>query len=516
MPWGNAGPDWVAEAGIKLGAGRTSDLGQVGTGILSWSVLSRGLLLEAGGASAMAESWPKGKRRAGRSFGAQKAGLPFVSPGWVIASLAPLSWTGGASSMLESWPKSDGPFCRAGRSRGAHGNDLWGSSIISSGALSISRFGIRAGGWAGAGAHGPCPKGIAWGAFGSPKTSSSIGRFDLELFVRCHGISPEAGRTPLADWELGASGSSKTSSTVGWSDLELFVRCHGILPEAGRTPLADWELGASGSSKTSSTVGWSDLELFVRCHDIAPEAGRTLLADWVLGASGSSKTFSTVGWNDLGLFVRCHGILPEAWRTLLADWVLGASGSSKTSSTVGWNDLGLYVRCHGILPEAGRTLFADWVLGASGSSKTLSRIGWPNLGPFVRCHGLLPEAGREFFGPLTGALKFMRALMISSRAASSSCGVNLLAGGLIGVSPYMAISAGGGKGYVFKRSSKSCSCFRRDWTLCSILMLLGGYSDIWIRSSWMSCYLFYHWARTVYNNNKFFLLPKLEHEERLF
>lgn len=35
IPWGNAGPDWVAEAGLKLGAGRTSDLGPVGTGILS-------------------------------------------------------------------------------------------------------------------------------------------------------------------------------------------------------------------------------------------------------------------------------------------------------------------------------------------------------------------------------------------------------------------------------------------------------------------------------------------------
>lgn len=34
IPWGNAGPDWGAEAGMRLGAGRTSDIGPVGTGIL--------------------------------------------------------------------------------------------------------------------------------------------------------------------------------------------------------------------------------------------------------------------------------------------------------------------------------------------------------------------------------------------------------------------------------------------------------------------------------------------------
>lgn len=105
---------------------------------------------------------------------------------------------------------------------------------------------------------------------------------------------------------------------------------------------------------------------------------------------------------------------------------------------------------YGLLPEARRTLLADWVLGASGSSKTSSRIGWPDRGPFVRCHGVLSEAIRtlsasNLFGPLTGALmKFMWPSMISSRASSSSFGVNLLAGGLIGVSPCMVISAGGG------------------------------------------------------------------------
>lgn len=100
------------------------------------------------------------------------------------------------------------------------------------------------------------------------------------------------------------------------------------------------------------------------------------------------------------------------------------------------------------MPEAGRTLLAHWVLGASGSSKTSPGIGWADLGPLVRCRGVLPEAGRSLFadrlfGPLTGALKFMQPSMISSRAPSSSFGVNLLAEGLIGVSPYMVISVVG-------------------------------------------------------------------------